>query len=54
MPRYEFMCEKCSKPFEVIMTIAEREKTEVRCPKCQSTKVLPQFSTFVAQTPKKS
>ena len=26
IPRYEFMCEKCNKPFELIMTFAEREK----------------------------
>ena len=54
MPRYEFMCEKCNKPFELIMTISEREKAKVTCPKCQGTKVLPQFSGFVAQTSKKS
>jgi len=24
MPRYEFMCEKCKKSFELIMTISER------------------------------
>jgi hypothetical protein len=23
MPRYEFLCEKCKKPFEVAMTISE-------------------------------
>jgi len=23
MPRYEFMCEKCNKSFELIMTFAE-------------------------------
>jgi putative FmdB family regulatory protein len=54
MPRYEFMCEKCDKPFELIMTISEREKADVKCPKCQDTKVLPQFSGFVAHTSKKS
>jgi putative FmdB family regulatory protein len=53
-PRYEFMCEKCNKAFEVIMTFSEREKGEVKCPKCQGTKVAPQFSSFVAQTGKKS
>ena len=26
MPRYEFICEKCHEPFELIMTIAEREE----------------------------
>ena len=54
MPRYEFMCEKCNKPFESIMTFSEREKGEVKCPKCQGTKVVPQFSGFVAQTSTKS
>jgi putative FmdB family regulatory protein len=54
MPRYEFMCEKCNKPFELIMTFAEREKGDVKCPKCQGAKVVPQFSGFVAQTGKKS
>jgi putative FmdB family regulatory protein len=28
MPRYEFMCEKCNKPFESIMTFSEREKDD--------------------------
>jgi putative FmdB family regulatory protein len=32
MPRYEFLCEKCNKPFELTMTIAEHEKGKVRCP----------------------
>ena len=28
MPRYEFLCEKCKKPFELTMTISEREKAK--------------------------
>ncbi len=32
MPRYEFLCEKCKKPFELIMTIAEREKATPKRP----------------------
>jgi putative FmdB family regulatory protein len=54
MPRYEFLCEKCKKPFELIMTISEREKAEVKCPKCKGTKVTPQLGGFMAQTSKKS
>ena len=54
MPRYEFMCEKCKKLFELIMTISEREKGEVKCPKCKGTKVVPQFGGFMARTAKKS
>ena len=54
MPRYEFVCEKCNKPFELIMTISEREKGKVKCPKCKDSKVLPQLSGFMTQTSKKS
>ena len=54
MPRYEFVCEKCNKPFEVVMTISEREKSDVKCPKCKSSKVVAQLGGFMAQTAKKS
>ena len=54
MPRYEFMCEKCDKPFELIMTIPEREKAKIQCPTCKGTKVTPQLGTFMTQTSKKS
>jgi putative FmdB family regulatory protein len=54
MPRYEFLCEKCKKPFELTMTISEREKAKVKCPKCKNTRVVPQFSGFMTQASKKS
>ena len=54
MPRYEFLCEKCKKAFELIMTIAERGKAMVKCPTCKGTKVAPQLSGFMGQTRKKS
>jgi putative FmdB family regulatory protein len=54
MPRYEFLCEKCQKPFELTMTISEHEKRDVRCPMCKSTRVTPQLSGFMGQTTKKS
>ena len=54
MPRYEFLCEKCQKPFELTMTISERQKGNVRCPTCKSTRVAAQLSGFMAQTGKKS
>ena len=47
MPRYEFMCEKCQKPFELTMTISEHEKGKVRCPTCKSTRVAPQLGGFM-------
>jgi putative FmdB family regulatory protein len=54
MPHYEFFCEKCKKPFELTMTISEREKAKATCPNCKGTKVVPQLSGFMAQTRKKS
>ena len=54
MPRYEYLCEKCKKPFERIMTISERDKARVTCPTCQGTRVVPQLAGFMAQTSKKS
>jgi putative FmdB family regulatory protein len=54
MPHYEFLCEECKKPFELIMTISEREKSEVKCPKCKGSKTVPQLGRFVAQTSKKT
>jgi len=54
MPRYEFMCEKCRKAFEVTLTISEREKGQIKCPRCKGTKVAPQLGGFMAQTSKKS
>jgi putative FmdB family regulatory protein len=54
MPRYEFLCEKCQKPFELTMTIAEHEKGNVRCPTCKGTEVVPQLSGFMGQTKKTS
>jgi len=54
MPRYEFMCETCKKPFELLLTISERGKGDVKCPKCRGTKVVQQLGGFMAQTSKKS
>ncbi len=54
MPRYEFLCETCKKPFELSLTIAERAKAKPKCPACRGTNVVPQFSGFMAQTRKKS
>ena len=53
MPRYEFMCEKCQKSFELTMTISEHEKGKVR-PTCKSTRVAAQLGSFTTQTAKKS
>jgi len=54
MPRYEFLCEKCQRPFELTLTISERAKAQPKCPTCKGTKVTPQLAGFMAQTKKKS
>lgn len=54
MPTYEFICEKCNKPFTLIMKIAEYEKGKFRCPKCKSTKVKQQITSFQTITSSKS
>ncbi len=54
MPTYEYLCEKCQKPFEITMTLSKREKAKIRCPKCKSTNITPQLSGIRVQTSKKS
>lgn len=54
MPTYDFMCKKCNKPFTLVMTVAEHDKKKVRCPKCKSTSVRQQISSFQTITSKKS
>ncbi len=54
MPRYEFFCEDCKKEFEVILTLAEYEKGELKCPTCGGKKVHQEAAAFFAVTSKKS
>jgi putative FmdB family regulatory protein len=54
MPVYDFMCEKCNKPFTLALTISEYDKKKFRCPKCKSTRVKQQITPFQAITSKKS
>lgn len=54
MPVYEFRCQKCDHDFSLVITLAEYEKKNFICPKCQSNKVKRQLSTFQTITTKKS
>ena len=54
MPTYEFLCEECKKPFTLIKSISEYEKKNFKCPKCKSTKVKQQITTFQTKTSRKS
>jgi len=54
MPRYEFYCEDCKKPFEVVLTLHEYEKGHFKCPKCGGKHVHQEAAAFFAVTSKKS
>jgi putative FmdB family regulatory protein len=54
MPTYEYECLDCKKKFSAIMSISEREKTKVSCPKCKGKKVKQSISTFTTKTSRKS
>ncbi|MEJ2587451.1 MAG: zinc ribbon domain-containing protein [Deltaproteobacteria bacterium] len=54
MPTYEFRCQKCEKPFTLVMSISDYEKKKVQCPKCKSKRVKQQITPFQTKTSKKS
>jgi putative FmdB family regulatory protein len=54
MPTYAYRCTKCGETFERIETISEHGKSKVKCPKCDSEKVVSVPTVFVAMTAKKS
>jgi putative FmdB family regulatory protein len=56
MPTYEFLCQKCEKPFERVYSLDEyeREKDKFKCPKCKSSRVIRQISAVQVKTSKKS
>jgi putative FmdB family regulatory protein len=54
MPTYDYVCNKCKKKFSLTLSISEYEKTKTRCPKCKSTDVRQQISSFQTITSKKS
>ena len=54
MPRYEFYCDDCKKPFELILTLVEYEKGKIRCPKCGKEHDHQEAAAFFSVTSKKS
>jgi len=57
MPTYEFLCQKCEKLFEQTYSLKEYErekKKKTRCPKCGSSRVVRQISSFEVKASKKS
>jgi putative FmdB family regulatory protein len=43
MPIYEFVCGECAHAFEKLVSSS---KSRVHCPKCESARVIRQFSAF--------
>lgn len=54
MPAYDYKCEGCKKSFSLILTIAERDKGKIKCPKCGSRKTRQLVTGFSVITSKKS
>lgn len=54
MPSYDFRCGGCRKKFSLVMSIIERERKRIKCPKCGSQRVETVFSSFFAKTSRKS
>lgn len=48
MPRDAFYCEDCKKPFEVILTLEEYEKGQIKCPICGKHHVHQEATAFFA------
>jgi len=55
MPVYEYQCENCSRKFDVVATLGEKEAgLKPVCPKCRSRRVRQVFSRFTVLTGSKS
>jgi putative FmdB family regulatory protein len=54
MPIYDYQCHDCEKTFELVLTLGEHDKSEIRCPKCGSRNIEQDAATFYAVTSKKS
>ena len=53
MPVYDYMCRKCKKEFEQVLTLKEHEQP-VTCPHCGSADVEQEATKFYAVTSSKS
>jgi putative FmdB family regulatory protein len=54
MPTYEYRCAKCSRKFQVVMSVADHDRRRPKCPKCSSARVTQLISAFYTQTTRKS
>ncbi len=51
---YDYICKDCQKSFELVLTLGEHDKNNIKCPKCGSKNVEQDVTTFFAVTSKKS
>ena len=54
MPIYDYKCGKCGKSFTLQLSVEQHDKGRIKCPKCGSTRVRQQISSFSVITSKKS
>lgn len=51
---YEYQCRKCQEVFSVQMSLAEHDRGDLICPRCQSRDVDQRMTEFFAQPPRKA
>ncbi|MBZ5571929.1 MAG: zinc ribbon domain-containing protein [Acidobacteriia bacterium] len=54
MPVYDYVCNDCHKSFELVLTLTEHDKEQIKCPKCGSKNVEQEAAEFFAVTSRKS
>ncbi|HEU4686371.1 MAG TPA: zinc ribbon domain-containing protein [Nitrospira sp.] len=51
---YDYKCLDCGKESLLVLTLREHESEKVTCPSCQSANMKQLYTSFIAQTTKKS
>ena len=54
MPVYDYICKDCQHSCELVLTLSEHDKYNIRCPKCDGKNVEQDAAAFYAVTSKKS
>jgi len=54
MPNYQFICQDCADRFDVVESVAERERQRQRCPGCGSREVRQNLHGIQVRTARKS
>ena len=54
MPSHQFVCQECANRFDVVESVAERERHRQQCPGCGSRDVHQNLSGIQVRTARKS